>query len=319
MKKVQMLSMLSMLALIAVITIAAQKNINETGQKIEVQSVTQIESTSAGGYFYPKFSPSGDYLLTTSENHAGLKLYDLKSKSFKTINEDAGAGYNPQISEDGRTILFRKTSFVQNRRMNALQLYSLETSKQQQVIAPTREPITPQFSANKPTYITGRNLVRPNVPASELKPLVAIEDQKMVLYGSNGRKELTPNGAELSYYWPAISPDGQKIVYAVAGKGAFVCRIDGSQVKSLGRLNAPSWIDNTWIVGMDDKDDGQDVIESSLIAVTADGMSREELFVPAGVLPMYPSVSKDGKSIVFNTPKGILYILQININQPTRK
>ena len=90
-------------------------------------------------------------------------------------------------------------------------------------------------------------------------------------------------------------------------------------MKSLGRLNAPSWIDNTWIVGMDDKDDGQDVIESSLIAVTADGMSREELFVPAGVLPMYPSVSKDGKSIVFNTPKGILYILQININQPTRK
>ena len=311
MKKVQMLSML---ALIAVITIAAQKIINETGKKIEVQSVTQIESTSAGGYFYPKFGPSGDYLLTTSENYAGLKMYDLKSKSFKTINEDAGAGYNPQISEDGQTILFRKTSFVQNRKMNALQSYSLTTSKQTQVLAPTREQITPQFSVNKPTYITGRNLVSPNVSASELKPVVVIENQKMVLYGSNGRKELSPNGAELSYYWPAISPDGQKIVYTVAGKGTFVCNIDGSQVKSLGKLNAPQWIDNTWIVGMDDKDDGQDVIESSLIAVTVDGKSREELFVPAGVFPMYPSVSKDGKNIVFNTPQGVLYLLQININ-----
>lgn len=295
--------MLSMLALIAVITV--------TAQKIEVQSVTQIESTSAGGYYYPNFSPSGEYLLTTTVDYTGLKQYDLNSQSFSTINQDAGAGYKPQISEDGQTILSRKTSFVENRRMNTLQSYSLVTTKQQQLIAPTRDQITPQFSVNKPTYIKGNKLLRPNVTTTELKTVVTIENQKMVLYNTKGRKELTPNGADLSYYWPAISPDGQKIVYTVARKGTFVCRIDGTQVKSLGKLNAPKWIDNTWVVGMDDKDDGHEVISSSLIAITVDGKSRQELAVPVGVLPMYPAISKDGKRIAFNTPKGVLYLLQI--------
>ena len=132
--------MLFMLAFIAVVTVSAQK--------IEVQSITQIESTAAGGYYYPTFSPTGEYLLTTSENYTGFQQYDLNAKAFKVINQDAGAGYKPQISEDGTTILYRKTSFVENKRMNALQSYSLITTKQQQVIAPTREQITPHLFLN---------------------------------------------------------------------------------------------------------------------------------------------------------------------------
>jgi len=134
----------------------------------------------------------------------------------------------------------------------------------------------------------------------------------MVLYRGNSRTVLTPNGENASYIWPSISPDGKRIAYVAAGKGTFVCDITGKNISFLGKLNAPQWINNQWIVGMNDIDNGEVLLSSSLVAATIDGKVYQKL-TTSDLIAMYPAVSPDGKVIAFNTANGDLYLLNIII------
>ena len=64
---------------------------------------------------------------------------------------------------------------------------------------------------------------------------------------------------------------------------------------------------------MEDKDDGEKLISSTLIAATIDGKIKQTVLTPTGVMAMYPAASADGKRIAFNTEKGEIYILNISI------
>ncbi len=105
----------------------------------------------------------------------------------------------------------------------------------------------------------------------------------------------------------------KNIVYTVAGKGTYVCKIDGSNPILIGKINAPIWLSNSWIIGMDDKDDGEKLISSTLIAATIDGKIRQTVLTPTAVMAMYPAASANGKRIAFNTEKGEIYILNVSI------
>jgi Tol biopolymer transport system component len=282
-------------------------------QQIHVQSIDRLKNTESSGLFHPVFSPSGEYLLATAENYAGLKLYSFSDKTIKTLTSDPGAGYGVQISADGNDIVYKKNEFVKNLKHTSLISYSRLNGRQTQLVSPTREPITTRFAANKAQYVVGKKLVRKNVTSVESTPLICIENQKIVLYNGSNRKVLTPNGENSSYIWPSVSPDKKNIAYTVAGKGTFVCRIDGSNAKSLGKLNAPVWLNNQWLVGMDDKDDGQRMISSSLVALTIDGKIRQTLSVPTEKMAMYPAASADGSRIAFNTENGEIYLMSIQI------
>ena len=281
-------------------------------QTIEVTSVKQLlASSESGGMYHPVFSPTGDYLLATSENYLGLKMYSFNDQQLKTLTTEKGAGYGVQISRDGQTILYRKNELINNRLYISLKSYSLKDQKQQQLIAPTRENIVPKFVGNKPLYVKGNQLVKNQVNNAEISPVICIENQKMVVYTAKERKVLTPNGENASYIWPTLSPDGKKIAYVVAGKGTFVCDLDGKNVKSLGKLNAPQWLSNNWLVGMNDIDDGEILLSSTLVAATIDGKVYQTLSTPTNIMAMYPAVSPDGKQIVFNTEGGDLYLLNV--------
>ncbi|NDP21962.1 MAG: hypothetical protein GZ091_12905 [Paludibacter sp.] len=282
-------------------------------QQVIVQSVTSLKNTENGGFYYSKFSSTNDYLLATSENYAGLKLYSFSDNSIKTITQDAGAGYGVQTSADGNTIVYKKNEFVKNLKNTSLVSYSKTSGKKIQLVAPTRESITAKFAANKPQYVKGKMLVAKDITTIESTPVICIEDQKMVIYSGNIRKVLTPNGQNASYIWPSISPDRKNIAYTVAGKGTFVCSIAGSNPISLGKLNAPVWLNNQWLVGMDDKDDGEKLISSSLVALSINGKVRQTLPTPANQMAMYPAASTDGSRIAFNTEKGELYLLNVQV------
>jgi hypothetical protein len=66
-------------------------------------------------------------------------------------------------------------------------------------------------------------------------------------------------------------------------------------------------------VGMDDKDDGEKIISSSIVALSINGKVRQILPTPAHKMAMYPSASIDGLRIAFNTEKGELYLLNVQI------
>ena len=252
-------------------------------------------------------------MLTTHANYSGLYLYEFATERLQQINSEPGAGYQAQISDDGSTILYNRIELINNRRHNSLHSVSRSEGAQRQLTNVSREPVTPRFSGNKPSWVQGKSLVRPQVTNAELRPVITVEDRKMVIYQGSTRKVLDPNGNDASYIWPSFSPDRKNIVYTVAGRGTFVCTVDGKRVRSLGKLNAPAWLNNNWVVGMDDRDDGGRVVASDLYVVAADGTKRQPISTPEALIAMYPAVSPDGSRIAFNTDNGEIHILQVTI------
>ena len=281
-------------------------------QQINVLSIEKIKATDTGGYFYPKISPDNQFILMTRGNYSGLYQYSPVSKSLKTLNEDPGAGYKVQISDDGNTVLYNKTELIRKLRHNSLISQTISNGEKKVLVAPTREQITGKMVNSNPVYVKNRSLVKSNsVKPTDNLYLITIENQKMVLYKNGVRAELTPSGANASYIWPSISPDNKNIVYTVTGKGTYVCSVTGKNVTSLGKLNAPSWAGNRYVVGMDDRDDGEKLISSSLIITSIDGKLRKKLETPTGINAMYPSASKDGSRIAFNTDRGEVYLMHV--------
>lgn len=282
-------------------------------QQIHIKTIEKISVPNSTGLFHPVFSPTGEYLLATAENYSGLQLYAFQTKTFTELTQDAGAGYGVQISEDGNSILYRKSELKNQLKFTSLMEYTRSTAQKQQLVSPTREPISAKFVANKPMYLKSKKIVRNNITTTEAGNLIAIENQKMVIYSANSSKTIAPNGQNASYFWASISPDKKNIVYSVAGKGTFVCKIDGTYPISLGKLAAPVWLNNDWIVGMDDKDDGVKVLSSQLVAATINAKIRQTITTPTGILAMYPAASSDGSRIAFNTEKGDIYLLNVEI------
>jgi Tol biopolymer transport system component len=282
-------------------------------QRIDVKSVQVLKGTERGGYFHPVFSPKGTYLLTTAENYAGLKQHAMSTNKIETLTTDAGAGYGVRISPDENTILFKKTEMRNNLRYSSLQSYSLSGKKQRKLAEAVHEKITPVFAENKPAFIKGQTLMKFGTISEKVSSHVNVEDRKMVLYAGNSRSILTPNGEDKSYFWASVSPDGNHIVYTVAAYGSFVCDINGKNVVSLGKLNAPKWLNNQWVIGMNDRDDGDRIIASEIVAVSADGLSRQTLETPLVNIAMYPVASANGKQIAFNSEKGQIYIMNVEL------
>jgi Tol biopolymer transport system component len=282
-----------------------------SAQQMVVQSISKLSFSESGGYFYPKFSPDAAYLLLTSASYSGLQQFTLADQQLRELSSDPGAGYNVQVSADGTRLLYTKIEMVDRLRYNSLQSLSLSTGEKRQLTAPGRDAIAPSFSTDKPVYVKSKALQREGVATAELKPVLTIEDRKMVVYSASGRKVLDPVGNDASYIWPSFSPDGKKILFTAAGRGSFVCTADGKNLVSLGRLNAPVWLNQNWVVGMNDRDDGGRVVESTLWAVTTNGKIRQQLPTPDGLIAMYPAVSPDGSKIAFNSDRGEIFMMQV--------
>ncbi|MBO7545322.1 MAG: N-acetylmuramoyl-L-alanine amidase [Paludibacteraceae bacterium] len=79
---------------------------------------------------------------------------------------------------------------------------------------------------------------------------VGVDNQKIVLNRDGQITVLAPNGQDESYYWVSLSPDGSQILYSTAHHGTCVCDLQGRVLRNLGRLNAPKWMDNENVSGM---------------------------------------------------------------------
>ena len=93
------------------------------------------------------------------------------------------------------------------------------------------------------------------------QPTVSIQDQKMLVTDGENAYVLAPNGDDASYFWASVSPDGKHLVYVTARYGTFVCDINGDNVRSMGRMNAPKWLDNNHVAGMQEFYKGHDEID----------------------------------------------------------
>jgi len=285
-------------------------------QIADVISINRLPA-DGGTFYYPVVSPSGDYLLVSNAGYSGLVKIDLATNTQTVLSTAPFAGYYPSISADGKKIAFREDSYQDNLRYVSVKSVDLSSSsvKPVEVTPPSRDYSGMRFTKGTLKIAQGKKEIRKNIETAaqgKEQPLLTIENGLMALYKDGARTELAPNGKDKSYIWASISPDGTKIVYTTPPHRTWVCDIDGQNPVALGHVSAPQWLSNNAVIGMNETDDGNTITASSIVAVSADGKTRQTL-TPASMIALFPTVSADGRVAAFHTPDGEIYCMNLNL------
>ena len=267
-------------------------------------------------------SPTGDFLVTTTQTNKGLQRIDIASKKITTLTDHAGAGFQPVISGDGNKIVFRNTTFNEQReRMTGIKAVSADGKQQETLQSPMRKmPIYGFDKKSVPFCLTSNTTEAPktstlkvtriNSSTQEHTPVVYLDNLQLMIAQNGKARQLSPNGTDESYIWPSLSPDGTKILYFVSGEGAYVCNLDGQDRHFIAyECKAPQWYDDNTVIGMDDKDDGEQLISSCIVAYTLDGQ-RQRLTDPAS-LTMYPQCAPKAGIVACSTSGGQLHLIHL--------
>lgn len=258
-------------------------------------------------------SPQGDYILLTSSSNKGLTKFDLATQKATSLSNSEGAGYDVKISHDGQNVIYRETSFSSNHlRSTALASQNLASGKKEVLVAPTRDLQGVAVQGASAVIVNKGKLSTKafnDSPIQAASPMLSIQNRQLMISRNGKTKTFSPNGNSCSYLWPSVSPDGSKALYYVGSVGAYVCNIDGTNVKLLGKIRAPKWYDDNTVIGMNDVDNGEFIYASTIVAVTLDGKSQS--LTDGSTIAMYPEVSPATGKIAFSTPAGEAYIMNV--------
>lgn len=296
------------------LTMALCLPIAVSAQVLSVKSVEKVPIPVDADNAVAAICPGGDYILLTTSTHRGLKKFDLATGETTTLTEAEGAGYGATVTADGKTIVYRETSFTpQHLKMTALKSISTVTGAKRELAPAQRMLQGYRLDGNAAAVISkGKMRVRSLNGAKIVAtpPTLSLTQNHQMQLTRNGKTTLlAPNGKNVRYIWPSLSPDGTKVLYYVSGVGCFVCDLNGNNVKPMGQLRAAKWYDNTTIVGMNDQDNGEYVTSSSIIAKTLSG--AEQKLTSDEIIAQYPQVSPSSRKIAFETPAGEAYIINL--------
>ena len=260
-----------------------------SAQVLEVVSMQQLPIAAQADMKVAGISPAGDYILLTTGSNQGLQRYDLASQSLTTLTNAAGAGFNVQVSRDGKEIVYRETSFDRNHmRQNKIVRLNMYNQRQNVVARNQRD--------------------MKHMATSDNLTSVSISDRLIVLKRNGLTTTLAPNGMNESYIWPSVSPDGTKLCYYVCGNGCWVSSIDGSNPQYIGHAcRAAQWYDNNTLVAMADEDDGHFITASAIVAYTLDG--KKQVLTDKSMIAVEPYTTAN--TVVFSTLDGEVYMLNV--------
>lgn len=259
-----------------------------SAQLLEIVSTQQLKTPQNEEMKVAGFSPKGDYVLLTNDVNKGLMHYDLATDNVTTITEADGAGWAVKISLDGTNIVYRERYITADKLMkhNILE-YNL-TAKKKAMVAKEQRNLNKLLAANN------------SVSINENLHIVLTKDGKSTI--------LTPNGENEAYNWASLSPDGQKILYYVSGKGCYTCDLNGRDIHYIALdCRAPQWYDNNIIIGMHDEDNGKWITASAIVAYSLQG--EKQILVNKETMAIYPYAA-DGK-IAFSTAAGKVYVMNV--------
>jgi WD40 repeat protein len=280
------------------------------GQVLQVTSINKVNLPEKAAV--AAISPQGDYLLLTSATNQGLTKFDLTTGQSQQLTSALSAGHNVKISPDGQTIVYRESSFNDKHlRLSSLKSMNLGTGVVQELVKPTRDLQGYAVDATSAGIVNKGKFSKKAIGAAKAQnlPVLSINKGQLMITVGGKTRQLSPNGTKFSYLWPSLSPDGTKVLYYLAAHGTYVCELDGSNVRKVGQMRAPIWYDNNTIVGMMDKDDGEYIYASTIVAATLDGTAQT--LTDDATIAMYPHAA-DGK-IVFSTPAGEAYVINVSL------
>ena len=260
-----------------------------SAQILQVVSVEKLSTASHPDARVAGISPLGDYVLITDGGENGLHRYDLATNKLTTITKAPAAGFNVQISQDGKQLAFSEMVINADRSIthNIHQVNMVESKT--------------QLLANHQADLSNLRLTEANVS------LINVDCQVYLI--KNGKRiHIAPQGEEYTYIWQSLSPDKTKICYYVSELGCYVCDLNGQNSQFIGYdCRAAQWYDNNTLIGMYDLDDEHRTVASRIVAYTLDG--KYQILTGPDMIAMYPFAT-EGK-IAFSTLNGKAYIMNV--------
>ena len=253
--------------------------------------------------------PESSAILVTTDYNCGLTKVDLATGATQVITRAQGAGHDAHISSDGTTVVYREKSTKNRLQMTAVKSKNLETGAEQQLVKPTHDLQGVAIDGNTAVAIDKGKIAKKSIgegKAQVTAPVLSTRNFKLYITRDGRTTEFMPAG-DHRYIWASMSPDATKALFYCSGNGAWVCNVDGSNLVSLGKLQAPKWMTNDMVVGMKTTDNGE--VYTSGEIVVADLNGNEQVLTGDDVVAMYP-LPATGK-IVFSTPTGEAYIINL--------
>ena len=278
--------------------------------QLKITSTEKLPLDNSHQWSAPQFSPDGKNVYYTTFDYQGIWAYSLAKKTASLVTDDPRSGYGFCLSPDGKKIAYRRTMNEKDPRGRTQEIVVKElTSNSSEVLASGSNLSTPSFAGT--TVIYSENVTTKNLTANvgTQQPIVlGIENTKILLVEAGDRQLLDPlkNG---SYIWPMLSPDGKRIVASDMAKGTFVCDLRGNNLVRLGKRNAAVWSrDGKWLIYMNDKDDGHNIVSSDLFSISPDGKRETQLTSTKNEIELYPQCSPTENKIICNTLDGEILV-----------
>lgn len=288
------------------------------GQGITVTDQKKIDLSEE--MFHAKFFPNGEKLLFTSSSYKGLYAYDPATENLTVINDYVSSGYENIFIEDGAKIVFRKDDFINKRKYSSLISYDLQNRDELLLEKSIRNLSVPELLPDGKIFYTTDSAPKLKEVSSNQssdavengETIVYQENAKIIVY--NGTKNMILPFGDGHYLWTELSPSQDMILFTYAGKGTFICDLEGNILYEIGYANSPKWSpDGKYVVYMKDYDDGHRVTKSDIFVYSLNSGSEVNITNTPGTIELYPSWSPKGDKLVFNDNKGDLYIVTLNI------
>lgn len=292
-----------MSALAAVAAIAAWAQ-----PAVTVESVERVSLPEGVVAINPAISQDGSMVVFSTGTT--ISRVDLTTGQVSKI-ADASQAYEIKVSPDSRQVVYNEPSYQKGLRYVSLKSANVADGKVTTIVKPSRH-------LNSGYSITGGTVNAVEKGKLKSRSLDNAKSQKGAVVSINyGHLDVTVDGTTTSidpqgrgsYLWPSLSPDGTKIVYWCSGRGCFVCNLDGSDVKPIGELRGAVWAGNDMLVGMLDRDNGEVITSSAILASDLDG--NKISLTGDDVIALYPAASADGHKVIFSDGNAQIYVITL--------
>lgn len=284
-------------------------------QSLKVERIEALTQKDQGEFSFPQLTPDGSKVIFSGPKFTGLFMLDLEKRNIETLNNEIGAGYQFQISNDGQFVIYRSFTFKNGRKFYSLKTQKLSDKSVSVLEKESRELSPPRVVDGKIVYLRKEQPVTITLSpklekaSTAINTSVLVRNRTIVLIEGEQQRELKPLGEGI-YLWPSLSPDGTKLLFTFAGDGTYISDLDGNILTRIGYANAPVWSpDGKWIAYMVDHDNGHFYTDSEIFISSMDGKQKIQVTNTKDIIEMYPNWgSKDLTKLVFSSLSGQIFL-----------
>lgn len=264
--------------------------------------------------FHPVLNAEGDMLLYTAENYQGLNLYTFKDETSVHINDEITGGFMPVFSLDNKRVFYKNAVYESRLRNEGIMSYEIANEKKVQLVTPKRNLKPAQAYHNGVVVNADKQLRKATFgkTTKELPRYVWSDGVDLNIFVDGKTQVLNPVEGANGYIWASVSPDESKILFTAPARGTYVCDLEGKILHELGYLNAPVWYGNNLVVGMIDKDDGENITSSKILIRSLDG-KLNQVISKDNEIALYPTAAGEAGKVAYCTSKREIVVLELSI------